>query len=96
MSAFGWTRPGIAPLYAPVAVVECMAESRPSFSHSIAVRAARAAPYSYAHSSHIAPDHLSRHTHPVYSLAWSPNGQYLSSGGKDSTVQVWEALAGAS
>ncbi len=31
------------------------------------------------------------HTDQVWTLAWSPNGQYIASAGKDKTVQVWAA-----
>jgi len=31
------------------------------------------------------------HTRPVKALAWSPDGNYIASGGDDKTIQVWEA-----
>jgi len=34
------------------------------------------------------------HTGQVYAVAWSPDGQYIASGGIDHTVQVWQALTG--
>jgi len=36
----------------------------------------------------------SEHTREVRSIAWSPNGHYIASGGDDRTVQVWEADSG--
>jgi WD40 repeat protein len=29
------------------------------------------------------------HAKPVYAVAWAPNGQYISSGGADNRVEVW-------
>jgi WD40 repeat protein len=34
------------------------------------------------------------HTGFVVAMAWSPDGQYIASGGVDTTVQVWEASNG--
>ena len=34
------------------------------------------------------------HVDYVTTLAWSPNGQWLASGGTDGTVQIWEAKTG--
>lgn len=34
------------------------------------------------------------HVKSVLTLAWSPNGQWIASGGSDGTVQVWEAKTG--
>src|SRR5207248_11021001 len=31
----------------------------------------------------------SGHTDEVYTVAWSPDGQHIASGGKDHMVQVW-------
>ncbi len=36
----------------------------------------------------------SGHVDSVLTLAWSPNGQWIASGGGDGTVQVWEAKTG--
>lgn len=30
----------------------------------------------------------------MWSVAWSPNDSYLTSGSLDGTVQVWEAMTG--
>jgi eukaryotic-like serine/threonine-protein kinase len=30
----------------------------------------------------------------VVAVAWSPDGQYIASGGVDTTVQVWKAIDG--
>ena len=30
----------------------------------------------------------------MVAMAWSPNGQYIASGGVDTTVQVWKAADG--
>ncbi len=30
----------------------------------------------------------------VYALAWSPNGKYIASGGKDQAVRIWDAATG--
>jgi len=34
------------------------------------------------------------HVDYVTALAWSPNGQWIASGGTDGTVQIWEAATG--
>jgi serine/threonine protein kinase len=34
------------------------------------------------------------HTSQVYTVAWSPDGQYIASAGNDHTVQIWQALTG--
>ena len=34
---------------------------------------------------------LEGHTEPVYSVAWSPDGKHLVTGGFDNTVRVWDA-----
>lgn len=34
------------------------------------------------------------HNGSVRTLAWSPNGRYIASGGDDETIQVWEAASG--
>src|SRR5439155_5462060 len=36
------------------------------------------------------------HTGAVYSLSWSPDGKHIASGGKDGTVQIWDATTGNS
>ena len=36
----------------------------------------------------------SGHTRAVYTLSWSPNGQYISSGSADATVRVWNISTG--
>lgn len=33
---------------------------------------------------------LSRHTLPVNSIAWSPNGNKIVSGSADNTVKIWD------
>jgi WD40 repeat protein len=30
-------------------------------------------------------------SNPLQSVAWSPNGRYIASGGMEGTVQVWNA-----
>ncbi len=37
---------------------------------------------------------LRGHTGSVYCVAWSPDGRWLASGGRDRTVKVWEAACG--
>lgn len=34
------------------------------------------------------------HLHGVYTVAWSPDGLSIASGGGDQTVQIWDALEG--
>jgi len=34
------------------------------------------------------------HTDAVYGLSWSPNGQYIASGGADTTMRVWNISSG--
>ncbi len=34
------------------------------------------------------------HTGPVYSVAWSPDGTRIASGGTDSTIQIWDVRTG--
>ena len=34
------------------------------------------------------------HTSPVYTVAWSPDGTRIASGGNDSTVQIWDVRTG--
>jgi serine/threonine protein kinase len=36
-----------------------------------------------------------RHADSVYAIDWSPDGRYIVSGGKDRTVQIWDAGTGA-
>jgi WD40 repeat protein len=36
------------------------------------------------------------HTGAVYTLSWSPDGKHVASGGKDGTVQIWDATTGNS
>jgi serine/threonine protein kinase len=35
-----------------------------------------------------------RHSDSIYSVAWSSDGKYIVSGGRDKTVQIWEAGTG--
>jgi eukaryotic-like serine/threonine-protein kinase len=34
------------------------------------------------------------HTDSVHVVAWSPDGQYIASGSKDTTIRIWEPLSG--
>ncbi len=34
------------------------------------------------------------HTGYIHTVAWSPNGRLIASGGDDATVQIWDALTG--
>ena len=34
------------------------------------------------------------HSAPVIAVSWSPDGQYIASGGNDQTVQIWYAMSG--
>src|SRR6266568_8060498 len=36
------------------------------------------------------------HTDYVFTVAWSPDGKRIASGGNDNTVQVWDAVGGDS
>ncbi|MGH3789669.1 MAG: hypothetical protein ACRDQ9_02510, partial [Pseudonocardiaceae bacterium] len=38
--------------------------------------------------------HLTGHTGPVWSVAWSPDSTRLLTGGTDGTVRVWDATSG--
>ena len=33
--------------------------------------------------------HLTKHTQPVYSVAFSPNGEFLASGSFDKNLHIW-------
>jgi WD40 repeat protein len=33
---------------------------------------------------------LAEHTDEVWTIEWSPNGQYLASAGKDKTIHIWK------
>jgi len=37
---------------------------------------------------------LAEHTDAVLSLAWSPDGKYIASGGEDRTICVWDSASG--
>ena len=37
---------------------------------------------------------LVKHTHPVYSVAFSPDGQYLASGAFDKCLHIWSVKDG--
>src|SRR5262249_38636170 len=48
-----------------------------------------------AHSSGVALRTYPQNNGPVSAVAWSPNGQYVATGGWDHTVQVWDTKSGA-
>ena len=37
---------------------------------------------------------LANHSQEVCGLSWSPDGQYLASGGNDNAVNVWDSTLG--
>lgn len=37
---------------------------------------------------------LVKHTQPVYSVAFSPNGKYIASGSYDKCVNIWDSQSG--
>ena len=39
-------------------------------------------------------NHLTGHTQPVYSLAFSPDGKYLASGSFDKMIRIWSVKDG--
>ena len=49
------------------------------------------------HDVRVATHHvatLANHLQEVCGLRWSPDGQYLASGGNDNTVNVWDSTLG--
>jgi WD40 repeat protein len=38
--------------------------------------------------------HLTQHTQPVYSVAFSPNGELLASGSFDRNLHIWSVASG--
>ena len=49
------------------------------------------------HDVRVATHHvatLANHTQEVCGLRWSPDGQYLASGGNDNAVNVWDSTLG--